>query len=407
METSNQINIIQSTLCKLLSNILFNVEVSFSQDIDWEKVYEESMAQTVVIPAFLNINELPLSDELRSKVKKSIQQGMIQNIQKHGYHAYLHQLMSSNGISYCVLKGVASASYYPDPLSRLIGDVDFLVDKKDVERAQSILEQEGFKPWEEEHICHIVLRKDRMHFELHFDPAGIPNGEAGERVRYYLRDILSTSHKIQHDDFEYIIPDDFHHALIMLIHMQHHLLAEGIGLRHLCDWAVFVNQFKEDEFEEKFKEPFEDMGLWTFAQILSHTAEMYIGLPHQKWMSIDDEISTSLMFDILSGGDFGVKDKQRQYEGMFISDRGKDGVDHHRIYQVCKVLNSVVYTHWPIVKKLKFLLPFGWIYFSFRRFFLIFTGKRKSVNLIKAFSSSAQRKSLYSKLKLFKLKSER
>ena len=33
------------------------------------------------------------------------------------------------------------------------------------------------------------------------------------------------------------IPAPFHHGLILLLHTVHHMLGEGIGLRHLCDWG--------------------------------------------------------------------------------------------------------------------------------------------------------------------------
>ena len=54
-----------------------------------------------------------------------------------------------------------------------MGDVDFLVRKEDMERAGKVLEQEGFVPWDEEHICHVVYRRLPTHYEMHFEPAGV------------------------------------------------------------------------------------------------------------------------------------------------------------------------------------------------------------------------------------------
>ena len=74
--------------------------------------------------------------------------------------------MGNAGIPYVILKGCASAFYYPDPSKRLMGDVDFLVKESDLEQAGEILRQEGFVPWEEDHICHVVYRKDVTHLEM-------------------------------------------------------------------------------------------------------------------------------------------------------------------------------------------------------------------------------------------------
>ena len=68
-----------------------------------------------------------------------------------------------------------------------------------------------------------------MHYELHFEPAGVPGGKAGDYVRKMLEDIQETAVRVENNEFSYIIPDDFHHGLVMLLHMQHHLLAEGIA----------------------------------------------------------------------------------------------------------------------------------------------------------------------------------
>ena len=125
-----------------------------------------------------------------------------------------------------------------------------------------------------------------MHYELHFEPAGVPGGKAGDYVRKMLEDIQETAVRVENNEFSYIIPDDFHHGLVMLLHMQHHLLAEGIGLRHLSDWAVFVNTLSADveeksKFEDIFKERLMKIGLWNFAQNISLSATMALGLPYQ------------------------------------------------------------------------------------------------------------------------------
>src|SRR5699024_6294265 len=107
----------------------------------------------------------------------------------------LNCLMTENGISYCVLKGAASAEYYPSVLMRQMGDVDFLVAKEDFDRVAKILREDGFSSSGENHVHHVVFQKGHMDFEMHFDPPGLPIGPMEKTVRQYFSDILDKSQK--------------------------------------------------------------------------------------------------------------------------------------------------------------------------------------------------------------------
>lgn len=386
----------QNTLLNLISNNLFGTNKEIPNNIDYNSLLREGKQQAVTAIAFKNIS---LPEYVKGK--DAVFKNLTVNSKIFADHTLLNNIMENAEIPYTVLKGAASAYYYPEPIFRAMGDVDFLVKKQDIERAAEVLKQNGFKPWEEEHICHIVFRKDKIHLEMHFEPAGVPNGKAGEIIRDYISDMIETSSLVKNELCTFINPDKFHHGLIMLLHMQHHLLSEGIGLRHLCDWAVFVNSFKGNEFETLFKEKLQAVGLWNFAQNISLAASISIGLPKQEFMGNGIGIAEAIVKDILSGGNFGSKDKDRSGEGLFISNRGKDGVNRSRPVQFILSVNQIIYTNWKITKKAKILLPAGWVYFGIRRFIREITGKRQSMEFKKLYTSSKNRKELYKQLHLF------
>lgn len=64
----------------------------------------------------------------------------------------------------------------------------------------------------------------------------------------------------------------------------HHLLGEGIGLRHLCDWAVFADSLKEKEFRSLFETKLKSIGLWKFACILSQVCYKYLHCHNLSWL---------------------------------------------------------------------------------------------------------------------------
>lgn len=402
MEGQNQktaMNSAERALLALLKKSLFGVglERELSEEEQMEAL-EESRKQAVFC---LAAQSASLTGDGADRVRSQSLSAIRQNVEILLQHQYLHELMTKAGIPYVVLKGAASAYYYPQPQQRMMGDVDFLVAQEDVERASRLLIEEGFTPWDEAHICHIVFRKEKMHFEMHFEPAGVPDGEEGRLVRGHCTDMIATAATVQNGFVTFRNPEPFYHGLIMLLHMQHHLLAEGIGLRHLCDWAVFVDRFSDTEFRAMFENKLKKIGLWGFAVAISLSAHLGIGLPYRAFMGREFELAQSLLLDILAGGNFGKKDRGRVQEGMFISNRGKDGVRHGRIVQMILTVNQIVYTRWPICKKCRILLPFGWLYWGTVRACRVALGKRKPMHLAKAFRESQPRKELYKRLRLF------
>lgn len=250
------------------------------------------------------------------------------NIRVAYEHTELHELLTENNIPYVSLKGVASASYYPNPVLRTMGDVDFLIREKDFPRASALLEESGFTPEENRGGIHVGFHRDNSTWEMHRSVNGIPEGTAGEKVEEYLSDIIETA--VDYDEGNGIVkvPDAFHHGLVMLLHTASHLTSEGVGLRHLCDWAVFVNHFTDDQFRFLFENKLKACGLWRFAQLLSLVSVKYLNLPYGQWMGdADADILEQLITDIMEGGNFGKKDQDRYRQIKYISNRGEHTVD--------------------------------------------------------------------------------
>jgi len=394
----------QLTLFGLLANSLFRENHALPPHTDWIEVYREAMAQTVLISSFSEAGDCSIPAELLVGIKGKLRAAMLRDSRIHYAHTALHTLLTQNGIPYVILKGAASAYYYPMPYMRSMGDVDFYVAPADIPRAREVLQANGYEIQNETHPSHIILTKNSVRFEMHFVPAGVPDGEAGSRIRRILSTLCEEGCTAKNELSTFQNPSPRHHALIMLMHIQHHLLAEGVGLRHLCDWAVFVARYRGEEFPRLFREELAAVGLWRLAELLSLTAALFLGLPREDWMpagKADEALAVRLMEDIVSGGNFGVKDQQRAYEGMFISDRGKDGVEGSRVGMGIRAMNRIVRSQWPRAGKCPLVLPFGWVYFYLRHL-VRSIGKKRKVNPVKAFRKSAERKRFYEALRLYK-----
>lgn len=403
---------IQQALFGLLAHNLFGRELNMLPDTDWAEVFRESHLQGVALTAFYNCGRLDIPQETVNEAKSLMRQYLFRDARVAAQHTAVHTVMTKAGIPYTILKGMASAAYYPTSGIRSMGDVDFYVRKEDLEAARSALRADGYREWDMEHDCHIVLEKNGVRLELHYEVAGMPEGGVRTLMEEYVSDLTQTAVLLKHEMATCLCPSPFHHGLIMLMHMQHHMLESGVGLRHLCDWAVFVQSFEGEAFQATYEDRLKRVGLWDFGRYLSLTSALYLGVTERAWMREDchdDEVAAEIMADILAGGNFGVKDKQRKYEGMFISNNSEGGKSANRITEGFRSLNRITYIKCPFTKKYPFLLPVGWVIAL-----LGFLGRNrqrkkrgKDVSAMNAYRKSAARRKLYGKLHIYETKENR
>lgn len=239
------------------------------------------------------------------------------NIRVINAHAELSTLL--HDIPFTTFKGYASAYYYPQPIYRPMGDVDFIVSPENYNAAVERLINAGYTRTGSEHERHEAFRKDKITFELHSEIKGIPNGADGiatdsataeEKVRALLSDLIQTARIVETQQGKIFIPDDFHHGLIMLLHVAGHMINDGgVGLRHLCDWAVYVNRVDLEQYRGQL----EDIGAWTFVCQLTAVCSRYLGLPERLWAGAwDEKFLSAFIEDVLAAGNFGNKEAGRR-----------------------------------------------------------------------------------------------
>lgn len=389
----------QLQLLDLVSIALFGgeeVKIPLTQELG-----EEAYQQAVLNLLGLQLDTTSVLNELNT-------QGLANNVRIDYEHSEVHKLMSEAKIPYVILKGSASASYYPEPLLRTMGDVDFLVSPSDVSKAEWILRKNGFQAGKDNNNdCHMVYRRHTYGvistWEMHWEPSGIPNGEVGNLIREYFSDIITEAKKCNVSGSEYMIPSTFHHGLIMLLHVAVHMINSGIGLRHLCDWTVFVAKLTEEEFCELFEKKLKTIGLWKFAQVLTQLSVKYLKCPVKKWcLNGDDDYLETVMVDIMDAGNFGTKDKNRINQAKLITNTGKGYVDDTSLLkQFILTMNEKSKRCLPIVLKIPLLLPIGWIYVGVRHLVRIAQRKRPSIDVGDMITGATERKNIYREFRLF------
>jgi len=188
--------------------------------------------------------------------------------------------------------------------------------------------------------------------------------------------------------------------MILALHMQHHQVSEGLGLRHLCDWAVFVDRTADQPFWKELTNEFTAVGLQKYIALMTKTCSIYLGTKLPVWAeSADETLCEEIINDIFAGGNFGRKDELRSKSGMMVSNHGKDGTQHNKRFYLYNTLHTSSAEHKPQVKSNKIL----WFIEDCRRACLylrrMFRGERAS--LIKMLPEAEKRKNLYAEFHLF------
>ena len=390
----------QKLLLDLCAKSLFDKDIIIPDEFDYKELIEEAKKQTVFPVAYSLIKDK--CDDVDSKIFSQI---IAKNIRVEYAHNEVHRILSENDIPYVILKGVASASYYKEPMLRMMGDVDVLVRPDDIAKADKLLKSIGFVTsddidGDDMHIGY--KRKDGISCELHRRINGVPNSDIGNIINEYIADIFEKSQKLKTSNGSCLIPSNFHHGIILLLHTASHLTSEGVGLRHLCDWSVFVSGFSNEEFVLLFEKPLKEMGLWRFAQLLTLCCIKYLDCDTKAWADeADDALLDGIVTDILNGGNFGVKDTNRYSQIKYISDRQEGSVGKKNIIlQLFSSINAKTKKDYVFVNKSKLLLPFGWLFTICKYFYMVIIGKRNldGLSLIKG---ADKRKDIYSEFHLF------
>ncbi len=306
-------------------------------------------------------------------------------------HANLAKTLKD--IPYVTIKGYASAYYYPTPCLRPMGDVDFYIDKKDLDETITALTNAGFQRTKSKYEKHLTFTKNKEIHELHMEIKGAPNGEDGiksdsemveERINNYFSNLIETAKRISTPYGEIVIPDDFHHGLIMLLHVAAHILNDGgVGLRHLCDWAVYVDKVDLSRFRKEL----EEVGLWYFACMLTATCTKYLGLREMNWIERNnDDLIDKMIEEIMSGGNFGKKDKTRRIVGRLVEGGSIKT-------SLCKMVKN----RFPILRRYPILLPAVFVWWGIGYLGRCITGKRRRIKV----DDIMKIKGLYKDYKLF------
>lgn len=398
-----QFSLVNQAVLALLQKDLFNrnPDINFGElsEHDWKRVFSEARAQSVDIICFdategLNIPSYVSSEMLIKSANLFSNNYKIQRAQTK-----LVKILVSNNIPYVVLKGAASAYFYSDRQKRISGDIDIIVPVEYFELTNKvIINNNGAKEnkFNENHVSYIF---DGVTVELHHSVSGVPKNKFQGTYNAYFSELFERS--IMDCELGFVKPCDSMHGVVILLHTLHHVTSKGLGLRHLCDWACFVNcTHSETYWEDEIIPLLKKTGLFKFMQIITSVCVRYLNIDKPDWfIDVLPETSFNFLNKIFEGGNFGNKISYNSGFNLMTTIDGKRSNIITKIKALINVLNETNHRIYPILNKIPALYPFIMLWRVLRYLVLMLLGKRES--LLKVYKHAENRSIQFEEFELF------
>ena len=355
-------NLQQSEISDIIKSALRNGElkVDIAESVDWNKVYEVFHYHRIT-PLVSNILDKLQIDETVLKRWRE------ENLKFHRYNAIAYSVQQEicdaleGQVPYVILKGTAVAVYYPVPQNRTCGDIDVLVAAESFDKAVDILKSKGFEfPGNDPSLRHTAARKSGIRIELHV----YFGNNQGSAIDKKISGALNASVVAHIDKFSFRMLPDFENGLVILEHLEHHILA-GLGIRQTLDFIMYVDRVLDDEFwDTKFKSAAEDLHLDTLAKTIARIGQIYFDIGESaKWCRDADLDLCEKVFTMIF--EFGHTNPS-----LKALNKGRGGIVKRLKYEQRSGL-----LNWNAAKKHKALRPFAWIYGGMRHVYLLANDK--------------------------------
>lgn len=281
---------------------------------------QDADRQTVAGIAFDALSEASVRLEHTDVMKyfAMTQQIIQQNAKVNGQVKALAQLFDREGVDYCIVKGQVAAQCYPKPELRQPGDIDFFCDADNYQNAIEALK----KGWGTEidnssSDHHVEFKHEGVLFELHFV---LLNLYSDKRNDYWKKIIgQSAFHVIEIEGVPVRTLSPTLHSLYVFLHLYHHLMELGVGLRQFCDWAMILHHDYQEISHDELRRHLHELGMERAYRACGCILVDRLGLPANEFSYELDErdhrYAEKILDVVLYRGNMGKYNKSSNFHG--------------------------------------------------------------------------------------------
>lgn len=293
----------------------------FHGDVDWKAILRIAKEQTVRVIVAEGIETLPQEMWPPSEATLHLMMMRVKTLQMHHVlNSTLNQIvnaLNAEGIHSVLLKGQGAAQNYRKPESRMCGDIDLYIGLDNYKRACEIVEnlntEDPKRGVECEHHMHIGL--NGVEIEIHRYADMMPNKRHNSKFQKWTKENLDTRFGTDtlrtwdNDGTDISLADPTYDAFIILHHAVRHMTTEGVGLRQICDWTMFLHKNHQHINTKELNKRLKEFNMDAIWQEFGLIAINCLGLPAEELplapSSLTSQKTERLLYHIFQSGNFG------------------------------------------------------------------------------------------------------
>ena len=294
-------------------------------DSKWQDVYNAALEQGVLAFTYDGIRALDEEQQpdLEIKVQWAYNVNYIEMLsaKQLATAQKVVDTFAKEGIKTLILKGLSLATLYPVPNHRQSGDIDLYL-MGDFERGNELMTTLGTEV-KYDYFVHSEFTVDGVNIENHQYFVNPFVNRTGEYVEQTLEKLVakSTDHPTVKGA---LIPSAEFAAIFLARHSSWHYAREGIKLRDICDWGVFLNYYRDSIDSATVIEHLEKSGLARYASILTTIAEQILGIKLPlEFADRYIELSERVLEDILTFENEEKHDKMNFLRAFMLKTRNR------------------------------------------------------------------------------------
>ena len=284
---------------------------------EWQKLFVLARKHSLEGVLYRSVEQLPLAQrpdagfmlQWFGLVKRYERLNVAINQRAVEASAYFSHL----GIRNCVLKGQGIATYYPEPLLRVPGDIDLWVDTdRECVYAMDICSDK----WLQTTYLHLhskVFKETAL--ELHVKPSWMSSPFLNCRLQRYFKRCWEVDGQrtiaLLGTEGDITVPSLEFNRFYLLLHIYHHLFGEGIGLRQLMDYYYVLLSESDEASLQRSRDLLKEYHLVKFAGAVMYVEQKVFGLPKEKLLvAVDEGEGEFLLKEVMTAGNFGKYDER-------------------------------------------------------------------------------------------------
>lgn len=245
-------------------------------------LFDGLMSAGVTIPHHVKMRFISSTDHIEKEYAK-----------KRRIARKLAEVYAGEGIRMMILKGIGISMLYPVAHHRPSSDIDIYL-CGDQRRGDELLHKLYGISIDKGRHHHTVFRIKNILIENHYDFIEAHSRASSQRAEQRLKELVANEQPLEADidGVTYLTPSPTMNALFLTLHSAAHFAAENISIRHLCDWAFFLNAYSKQVDWQEIMHLSDELGFRPFLDVMNGACVRYLGMDASLAPSLSDDERT-------------------------------------------------------------------------------------------------------------------